>query len=131
MRSRSASACTACHDASNAIAHVTTFGGGVWHGPAEGDPSATEDVVVPAAPPAAGASRLDSLVEANVLGTHAFQVGLARRLAKGDAACYPRDAPTDEALAALERHQAALLRSDLEAVYTQGWARNIWADMLG
>jgi sulfide dehydrogenase [flavocytochrome c] flavoprotein subunit len=22
------------------------------------------------------------------------------------------------------------VRSDLEAVYTQGWARNIWADML-
>jgi hypothetical protein len=23
------------------------------------------------------------------------------------------------------------VRSDLEAVYTQGWARNIWSDMLG
>jgi photosystem II stability/assembly factor-like uncharacterized protein len=25
--------------------YVTTFGGGVWHGPAAGDPSSTEDVV--------------------------------------------------------------------------------------
>jgi len=24
---------------------VTTFGGGVWHGPAKGDPEATEDVL--------------------------------------------------------------------------------------
>jgi hypothetical protein len=28
--------------------YVTTFGGGVWHGPAAGDPDATEDVVEPA-----------------------------------------------------------------------------------
>ena len=25
--------------------YVTTFGGSVWHGPAQGDPDATEDVV--------------------------------------------------------------------------------------
>ena len=25
--------------------YVTTFGGSVWHGPAQGDPNATEDVV--------------------------------------------------------------------------------------
>ena len=25
--------------------YVTTFGGSVWHGPAAGDPNATEDVV--------------------------------------------------------------------------------------
>jgi photosystem II stability/assembly factor-like uncharacterized protein len=28
--------------------YITTFGGSVWHGPAEGDPNAVEDVVVPA-----------------------------------------------------------------------------------
>jgi len=26
---------------------VTTFGGGVWYGPAKGDPEATEDVLTP------------------------------------------------------------------------------------
>jgi len=26
---------------------VTTFGGSVWYGPAEGDPNAVEDVVTP------------------------------------------------------------------------------------
>jgi hypothetical protein len=31
--------------------YVVTFGGGVWHGPAEGDPSAIEDVVPPPAGP--------------------------------------------------------------------------------
>ncbi len=27
--------------------YITTFGGSVWHGPAQGDPSATEDIVTP------------------------------------------------------------------------------------
>ena len=27
---------------------ITTFGGGVWHGPAAGDPDALEDVIEPA-----------------------------------------------------------------------------------
>ena len=27
--------------------YVTTFGGSVWHGPAQGDPQATEDIVTP------------------------------------------------------------------------------------
>jgi hypothetical protein len=31
--------------------YVVTFGGGVWHGPADGDPSAAEDVVSPDPPP--------------------------------------------------------------------------------
>jgi photosystem II stability/assembly factor-like uncharacterized protein len=30
-----------------ALIYVTTFGGSVWHGPAAGDPQATEDVVTP------------------------------------------------------------------------------------
>ena len=41
--------------------YVTTFGGSVWHGPAAGDPGATEDVV------AAEPSRVDRLVEASIL----------------------------------------------------------------
>jgi hypothetical protein len=69
---------------------------------------------------AAAPSRLDQLVEANVLGTHAFQVGLARKDAKADPACYPASAPSDAALAVLETHQAALLKSDVTAV--RAWA---------
>jgi photosystem II stability/assembly factor-like uncharacterized protein len=33
------------HDASKI--YVTTFGGSVWHGPVDGDPNATEDIVTP------------------------------------------------------------------------------------
>ena len=40
-------------------------------------------------------SRLEQLVEANVLGTHAFQVALARREGRGDPACYSPGALTD------------------------------------
>ena len=29
------------------MVYVTTFGGSVWHGPADGDPSAVEDIVTP------------------------------------------------------------------------------------
>jgi hypothetical protein len=47
-----------------------------------------------AAPPAAP-SRLDELVEANILGTHAFQVALAKKEGKGDPACYSPGALTD------------------------------------
>jgi photosystem II stability/assembly factor-like uncharacterized protein len=93
--------------------YVTTFGGSVWHGPAAGDATAAEDVVK--AP-----SRLDQLVLANVIGTHAFQVGLARKDGKSDPACYPPAAPSDAALAALETHQAALLKADPKAV--RAWA---------
>ena len=27
--------------------YVTTYGGSVWHGPAKGDPRATQDIVTP------------------------------------------------------------------------------------
>lgn len=76
--------------------------------------------VLLAAAPAAGPSRLEQLVEANVLGTHSFQVGLARRAAKGDAACWAAPALDDARLAAIEAHQAALLKSDPAAV--RAWA---------
>jgi hypothetical protein len=104
--------------------YVTTYGGSVWHGPAAGDPSATEDVVpsdrfrtggpslVPAAKdmvPPPGDARLQELVEANVAGVHAYQLLLARKEGKGDPACWPREAPDDAALEALVAHQTSLL----------------------
>ena len=75
-------------------------------------------LVAPAAAPAP--SRLDQLVEANILGTHAFQVALAKKGGKGDPACYSAGALTDAQLAALETHQAALLKADVKAV--RDWA---------
>jgi hypothetical protein len=65
-------------------------------------------------------SRLGQLVEANVLGTHAFQVALAKKEGKGDAACYPPGALTAAQLAALETHQAALMKADVQVV--RAWA---------
>jgi hypothetical protein len=72
-----------------------------------------------AAPPAAP-SRLDQLVEANILGTHAFQVALAKKEGKGDPACYSPGTLTDAQLAELETHQAALMKADVRAV--RAWA---------
>jgi hypothetical protein len=65
-------------------------------------------------------SRLEQLVEANILGTHAFQVALARKEGKGDPACYSPGALTDARLASLETHQASLLKADVKAV--RAWA---------
>ncbi|HXK12440.1 MAG TPA: hypothetical protein VMT70_22570 [Vicinamibacteria bacterium] len=65
-------------------------------------------------------SRLEQLVEANVLGTHAFQVTLARKEGKGDRACYPAGPLTEVQLAAIEAHQTALLKTDVAAV--RAWA---------
>ena len=65
-------------------------------------------------------SRLGQLVEANVLGTHAFQIALARTEGKGDPRCYPASAVTDAQAAALEAHQAALLKADVKEV--RAWA---------
>jgi hypothetical protein len=72
-----------------------------------------------AAPPAAP-SRLDELVEANILGTHAFQVALAKKEGKGDPACYSSATLADAQLAQLESHQAALMKADVKAV--SAWA---------
>jgi hypothetical protein len=65
-------------------------------------------------------TRLGQLVEANILGTHAFQVALARKEGRGDPACYPAGSLTDAGAAALEAHQAALLKTDVEEV--RAWA---------
>jgi hypothetical protein len=65
-------------------------------------------------------SRLEQLVEANVLGTHAFQVALAQKEKRGDSSCYSPGPLGDPQLAALEAHQAALMKADVSAV--RAWA---------
>jgi hypothetical protein len=105
---------------------VTTYGGGVWHGPELGDPAAAEDVVPSdrfrsgarraAGALAPGEPRLLALVEANVAGIHAFQLLLARKGDRGDPACWPRSGPTDATLAALVDHQTSLLKNEPAAV---------------
>jgi hypothetical protein len=64
--------------------------------------------------------RLERLVEANIVGTHAFQIALARKEAKADRACYSVAAVDDARFAAIEAHQAALLKADVKAV--RAWA---------
>ena len=101
--------------------YVTTFGGGVWHGPAAGDRDAVEDVVAAAGTGALaiGADRLQQLVEANIAGVSAFQVQLARTSGKGEPACWG-SALTDAALDTLVAHQASLLATDAAAI--KEWA---------
>jgi hypothetical protein len=80
------------------------------------------NVAIAAALPAEDVSgRLDRLVEANVVGVHAFQVRLAKTSGQGDRACYVAGSLSDEALAKLEEHQTALLASDPDAV--KAWAQ--------
>ena len=66
-------------------------------------------------------SRVAQLVEANVIATHAFQVLLARKSGKGDAACFAQGDLSDEELQALVTHQSKLLKSDVSEVSV--WAR--------
>jgi tetratricopeptide (TPR) repeat protein len=66
-------------------------------------------------------ARRARLVDANVIATHAYQVLLARKSGKGDAACYAPGKLSDAQLEALVAHQRSLLRSDLAAV--AAWAR--------
>ena len=63
-------------------------------------------------------TRLERLVKANILGTHAFQIALAKKEGKGDPTCYAAGSLTDAQLAAIETHQAALMKADLKAVRT-------------
>jgi hypothetical protein len=69
---------------------------------------------------APGQPRFEALVEANVVGVHAFQIALARKEGKGDPACWSRTAPPDAALTALVEHQTALLKND--PVVVKAWA---------
>jgi hypothetical protein len=78
--------------------------------------AATPPSAAPSQPAGGSASRLEQLVEANILGTQAFEVVLARKDGKGDPACWTPGAAADAQLAAIEAHQAALLKSDVTAV---------------
>src|SRR5919206_4670391 len=69
---------------------------------------------------APNASRLARLVEANVVATHAYQVLLAKRSGKGDAACYSPGRFSEAELESLVAHQAGLLKADAAAV--RAWA---------
>lgn len=65
------------------------------------------------------ASRVAQLVEANVIATHAYQILLAGKSVKGDAACFARGGLSDEELQTLVTHQSNLLKSKIEDV-------NVW-----
>jgi len=60
--------------------------------------------------------RVLQLVEANIIGTHAFQVLLAKKSNKGDTSCFGPGKLTDSELESLVAHQAGLLKSDMSAV---------------
>jgi hypothetical protein len=66
-------------------------------------------------------ARFVRLIEANVVATHAYQVLLAKRSGRGDAACYSPGRLTDAELEAIVAHQASLLKSAAAAV--RAWAR--------
>jgi hypothetical protein len=78
-------------------------------------------VVLQAQARAGAASRVAQLVEANVMATHAYQILLARKSGKGDAACFTQGGLSDEELQALVTHQSNLLKSKVEEV--SSWAR--------
>lgn len=64
--------------------------------------------------------RLARVVEANVVATHAYQVLLAKKDGKGDAACYSPGRLSDAELETLVAHQSSLLKSDASGV--RAWA---------
>jgi hypothetical protein len=66
-------------------------------------------------------SRLLSLVEANIIATHAYQVRLAQKSGKADSACYAAGNLSESGLEAIVAHQAGLLSSDRAAL--RAWAR--------
>ena len=68
-----------------------------------------------------GASRVARLVEANVVATHAYQILLAKKSGKGDAACFAHGGLSEEQLQALVTHQGGLLKSKVDEV--GAWAR--------
>ena len=82
--------------------------------------SAPAPAAAPAPAPTPAPSRLDQLVEANILGTHAFHVALAKKEGRGDPGCYSAGALTEAQLAVIEAHQASLMKADVKAV--RAWA---------
>jgi hypothetical protein len=66
-------------------------------------------------------ARLLQLVEANIIGTHAFQILLAKKSGKGDVNCFGPGKFSDSELETLVAHQAKLLKSDMTDV--ANWVR--------
>ena len=66
-------------------------------------------------------SRLEQLVEANVVATHAYQIGLAKKNGRGDRDCYSQGHLSDAGLAEIVAHQTSLLRDD--AAQILAWTR--------
>jgi hypothetical protein len=66
-------------------------------------------------------TRLAQLVEANIIGVHAFQVLLAKQSGKG-ASCFTEAGLSGHDLTALSQHQAVLLKSDIKQIrlWTEG-----------
>src|SRR5436190_14372770 len=58
-------------------------------------------------------ARLLQLIEANVMGTHAFQILLAKKSAKGDSSCFSAGRLSDATLETLVAHQAKLLKTPI------------------
>ncbi len=65
--------------------------------------------------------RLAQVVQANIVAVHAYQVLLAKRAGKGDAACYSAGPLSDAELEAVVAHQAALVASDRAAL--KAWTK--------
>jgi hypothetical protein len=68
-----------------------------------------------------GAARFRQLIEANIIATHAFQILLAKKSGKGDAACFAQGGLSDGELEALVKHQSNLLKS--KAGEANAWVR--------
>ncbi len=74
-----------------------------------------------ASTPMSSVSRLEQLVEANVIATHAYQIGLFKKSSKGDRDCYSQGSLSDAALGEVVAHQASLLQDD--AAQILAWTR--------
>ena len=68
---------------------------------------------------APGPARMEQLVEANIVGVHAYQILLARKQSNMDPACWPASDPKDADLEALGAHQTSLLSAPAAA---RAWA---------
>ena len=68
---------------------------------------------------APGPARMEQLVEANIVGVHAYQILLARKQSNMDPACWPASDPKDADLEALVAHQTSLLSAPAAA---RAWA---------
>jgi len=71
-------------------------------------------------------ARISQVIEANGVGTHAFQVGLAAKQKKGDAAAWSAGGLAEADLQALVRHQQGLLAEKPQAV--KAWAEGAASD---